>query len=124
MEKENVLNKINDLLFSIQVKQEKLESYNILINDKLDSIRNYKNNEIALTLYNAQRNIDKYVILSYSITAFWLKIFCIFPVSLNSLIYISEEKEVISKNFLILKASSFFFIQSPTIWYYILFYMK
>ena len=39
MEKENVLNKINDLLFSIQVKQEKLESYNILINDKLDSIK-------------------------------------------------------------------------------------
>lgn len=68
MEKENVLNKINDLLFSIQVKQKKLESYNILINDKLDSIRNYKNSEIALTLYNAQRNIDKYVILSYSIS--------------------------------------------------------
>lgn len=68
MEKENVLNKINDLLFSIQVKQEKLESYNILINDKLDSIRNYKNSEIALMLYNAQRNIDKYVILSYSIS--------------------------------------------------------
>lgn len=68
MEKENVLNKINDLLFSIQVKQEKLESYNILINDKLDSIRNHKNSEIALTLYNAQRNIDKYVILSYSIS--------------------------------------------------------
>lgn len=65
MEKENVLNKINDLLFSIQVKQEKLESYNILINDKLDK---YKNSEIALTLYNAQRNIDKYVILSYSIS--------------------------------------------------------
>ena len=43
MEKENVLNKINDLLFSIQVKQEKLESYNILINDKLDIIIKYKN---------------------------------------------------------------------------------
>lgn len=39
MEKENVLNKINDLLFSIQVKQEKLESYNILINDKLDKYK-------------------------------------------------------------------------------------
>ena len=62
------MEKVNDLLFSIPVKQEKLESYHILINDKLDSIRNYKNNEIALTLYNAQRNIDKYVILSYSIS--------------------------------------------------------
>ena len=68
MEKENVLNKINDLLFSIQVKQEKLESYNILINDKLDSIRSFESDEIALKLYNAQRNIDRYVMLSYSIS--------------------------------------------------------
>lgn len=68
MNNNEIIKKINDVLDKISVKTEKLESFNILISDKLCSIEDYKNKEIALELYNARRNIAEYKILSYCIS--------------------------------------------------------
>ena len=68
MNNNKIIKKINDILDNIQVKTEKLEGFNTLISDKLGSIKDYKNEEVTFELYNAQRNIDEYEILSYCIS--------------------------------------------------------
>ena len=68
MKEKEILRKIDEILNNIQVKTEKLESFNVLINDKLEDIQSYKHDEVALELYNARRNIGSYKLLSYSIS--------------------------------------------------------
>lgn len=68
MKEKEILRKIDEILNNIQVKTEKLESFNVLINDKLEDIQSYKHDEVTLELYNARRNIGSYKLLSYSIS--------------------------------------------------------
>lgn len=68
MRNNEIINQINNILFDIQVKNEKLESYNILIDDKLENIENFEHNDSSIMLYNAKRYIEKYRLLSYSIS--------------------------------------------------------
>ena len=68
MKNNEIIKDITDTLFSIQVKNEKLEGFNVLISDKLESIRYDKHEEIAMSLFSARRNIENYLLLSYSIS--------------------------------------------------------
>ena len=64
MKTEEIL-EIKGIIEGIQVKNEKLNSLNAIIQDKLESIQTFKNEETAFMLYNAKRNIEHYVILNY-----------------------------------------------------------
>lgn len=75
-----ILNKLD----SIGAMLEKVEAFNQLINIKLDEVKepNTRNIEedltrldiLSLELFTIKRNIDNYIMLSYSITDYILKI--------------------------------------------------
>lgn len=67
MKEKEILRKIDEILNDIIINNEEIESYNILINDKLDDIQNFKDDDKSAEIYNAQRNIGAYKTLSYSI---------------------------------------------------------
>ena len=81
--KEEVVRGIDDKLDNIGIYLEKVEAFNQLINIKLDEIKDpptkaVKTNnhleDIALDLFNAQSNISNYIMLSYTITDYTIKI--------------------------------------------------
>lgn len=58
---------IEDLLNDILIQNEKINALNTLIDDKLQSIETFTDNEVSFMLYNAQRNIRHYILLDYII---------------------------------------------------------
>lgn len=67
MKEKEILGKIDEILNGIIINDEEIESYNTLINEKLEDIQSYKNEDKSAEIYNARRNIGAYKILSYSI---------------------------------------------------------
>lgn len=67
MKEKEILGKIDEILNGIIINDEEIESYNTLINEKLEDIQSYKNEDKSAEIYNARRNIGAYKILSYLI---------------------------------------------------------
>ena len=58
---------IEDLLNEVLVQNEKINALNTMIDDKLQSIESFTDNEVSFMLYNAKRNIRHYILLDYII---------------------------------------------------------